>query len=78
MILLLITTFVIAVEIEGVITSNVTIFDNMLVYAWNVSEHSSPNITSQSFSSIDSIETKKVRVGDIDIAYKIFGSGKNL
>ena len=33
--------------------------------------------TSQSFS-LDNIETKKVRVGDIDIAYKIFGKGKPL
>ena len=32
---------------------------------------------SQSFS-LDNIETKKVRVGDIDIAYKIFGKGKPL
>ena len=31
----------------------------------------------QSFS-LDNIETKKVRVGDIDIAYKIFGKGKPL
>ena len=35
-------------------------------------------ITSQSFSFFDNIETKKVRVGDIDIAYKIFGKGKPL
>jgi hypothetical protein len=35
-------------------------------------------ITSQSFSFFDDIETKKVRVGDIDIAYKIFGEGKPL
>jgi pimeloyl-ACP methyl ester carboxylesterase len=37
----------------------------------------STSITSQSFS-LDNIETKKVRVGDIDIAYKIFGKGKPL
>jgi pimeloyl-ACP methyl ester carboxylesterase len=29
-------------------------------------------------SFLDNIETKKVRVGDIDIAYKIFGKGEPL
>ncbi|HET7285419.1 MAG TPA: alpha/beta hydrolase, partial [Nitrososphaeraceae archaeon] len=28
--------------------------------------------------SLDNIQTKKVRAGDIDIAYKIFGKGKPL
>jgi pimeloyl-ACP methyl ester carboxylesterase len=39
--------------------------------------NSSISTKSQSFS-LDNIETKKVRVGDIDIAYKIFGKGKPL
>jgi pimeloyl-ACP methyl ester carboxylesterase len=39
--------------------------------------NSSITTISQSFS-LDNIETKKVRVGDIDIAYKIFGKGKPL
>jgi hypothetical protein len=49
----------------------------MRAYAAPSSTNASTNITSQSFS-VDNIETKKVRVGDIDIAYKIFGKGKPL
>jgi pimeloyl-ACP methyl ester carboxylesterase len=39
--------------------------------------NSSITTITESFS-LDNIETKKVRVGDIDIAYKIFGKGKPL
>jgi len=39
--------------------------------------NTSTTTASQSFL-LDNIETKKVRVGDIDIAYKIFGKGKPL
>jgi len=34
--------------------------------------------TANASSFLDNIQTKKVRVGDIDIAYKIFGKGKPL
>jgi pimeloyl-ACP methyl ester carboxylesterase len=34
--------------------------------------------TTTNVSFLDNIETKKVRVGDIDIAYKIFGKGELL
>src|SRR5215207_1640988 len=39
--------------------------------------NTSTTTASQSFL-LDNIETKKVRVGDIDIAFKIFGKGKPL
>ncbi|HEX5975884.1 MAG TPA: alpha/beta hydrolase, partial [Nitrososphaeraceae archaeon] len=51
--------------------------NNRLAYAAFSSTNLSASITSQSFS-LDNIETKKVRVGDIDISYKIFGKGKPL
>jgi hypothetical protein len=35
-------------------------------------------ISSLPSSFLDNIQTKKLRVGDIDIAYKIFGKGKPL
>ena len=61
-------------EAVGSITS---MTNNILAYAAVEPINSSTSITSQSFS-LDKIETKKVRVGDIDIAYKIFGKGKPL
>ncbi|MBD0360344.1 MAG: alpha/beta hydrolase, partial [Nitrososphaeraceae archaeon] len=39
---------------------------------------SSTTTASEPFSFFDNLETKKVRVYDIDIAYKIFGKGKPL
>jgi pimeloyl-ACP methyl ester carboxylesterase len=44
--------------------------------AYSTSTINSTAITTNAF--LDNIETKKVRVGDIDIAYKIFGKGKPL
>ena len=44
----------------------------------SVSSINSQITTTSQFFSLDNIETKKVRVGDIDIAYKIFGKGKPL
>ncbi|HEX5978861.1 MAG TPA: alpha/beta hydrolase, partial [Nitrososphaeraceae archaeon] len=72
--LLLATMIIVAIQtvIGGLTTPN-----NILAYAVVSSTNSSKDITSQSFS-LDNIETKKVRVGDIDIAYKIFGKGKPL
>ncbi|HEX5977450.1 MAG TPA: alpha/beta hydrolase [Nitrososphaeraceae archaeon] len=75
---LLLPTMVIVVGIEAVISSSlITTINNRLVYAAVSSTNSSTDIASQSFS-LDNIETKKVKVGDIDIAYKIFGKGKPL
>ncbi|HEX7207917.1 MAG TPA: alpha/beta hydrolase, partial [Nitrososphaeraceae archaeon] len=55
----------------GATIGDVTMANNMLAYA-------AVPITNSSTISLDNIETKKVRVGDIDIAYKIFGKGKPL
>jgi pimeloyl-ACP methyl ester carboxylesterase len=75
---LLLATMVIVGGIEAVISSGlITTANNRLIYAAVSPANSSASITSQSFS-LDNIETKKVRVGDIDIAYKIFGKGKPL
>jgi pimeloyl-ACP methyl ester carboxylesterase len=60
-----------------VVAGVTTMSDNMRVHAAFESINSSTSITSQSFS-LEKIDTKKVRVGDIDIAYKIFGKGKPL
>ena len=76
MISLLLATMIIVAAIETVI-GGLTMANNILAYAAVSSTNPSKNITSQSFS-LDNIETKKVRVGDIDIAYKIFGKGKPL
>ena len=75
---ILLPIIVIVVGIEAVISSGlITTADNSLVYAAVSSANSSTNIASQSFP-LDNIETKKVKVGDIDIAYKVFGKGKPL
>jgi pimeloyl-ACP methyl ester carboxylesterase len=63
-------------EVIEIVISNITRND-LLAYAAVSSTNSSINITSPSFS-LDNIETKKVRVGDIAIAYKTFGKGKPL
>jgi hypothetical protein len=44
--------------------------------AYATSTINSTAITTNAF--LDNIETKKIRVGDIDIVYKIFGKGKPL
>jgi hypothetical protein len=76
MISLLLAIMVIVGAIVAVI-GDITTANNMLAYAAVSSTNSSTTITSQSFS-LHNTETKKVRVGDIDIAYKIFGKGKPL
>jgi alpha/beta hydrolase fold len=53
-----------------------SITNNPLAYSYSTSTINSTAITTNAF--LDNIETKKVRVGDIDIAYKIFGKGKPL
>ena len=55
--------------------TNALMTNNRLAYATSTI-NSTTTITNASFQ--DNIETKKVRVGDIDIAYKIFGKGKPL
>src|SRR5215217_7016149 len=53
---------------------SVSITNSPLAYA--TSTINSTVLTTNVF--LDNIETKKVSVGDIDIAYKIFGKGKPL
>src|ERR687898_2059842 len=50
------------------------ITDNHLAYSTSTINSTATATTTNAF--LDNIETKKVRVGDIDIAYKIFGKGK--
>jgi hypothetical protein len=74
-------SFLLAIMVTAVTTEAVgsitSMTNNILAYAAVEPINSSTSITSQSFS-LDKIETKKVRLGDIDIAYKIFGKGKPL
>ena len=60
-----------------VVSGGITTADNRLAYPAVSSTNSSTARPSESFS-LDNIETKKARVGDIDIAYKIFGKGEPL
>ena len=60
--------------IVTMILNGVSITNNSMVYA--TSKMNSTTITTNMF--LNNIETKKIRVGDIDIAYKIFGKGKPL
>jgi hypothetical protein len=53
------------------------ITDNHLVYSTSTI-NSTATTTTTTNAFLDNIETKKVRVGDIDIAYKVFGKGKPL
>jgi pimeloyl-ACP methyl ester carboxylesterase len=70
---LLLATMVILGGLEEVISSGqITTTKNRLVYSALSSTNSSTSF------SLDNTETKKVRVGDIDIAYKILGKGEPL
>ena len=51
--------------------------NNTLAYATSI-KNSTITKENGSLFSLDNIQTKKVRVGDIDIAYKIFGQGEPL
>ena len=55
----------------------VSMTDNTLAYATPI-KNSTIAATTKTSSLLDNMQTKKVRVGDIDIAYKIFGKGKPL
>jgi len=48
------------------------------VLAYITLKNSTMTTSNASSFSLDNIETKEVRVGDIDMAYKIFGKGKPL
>jgi hypothetical protein len=54
----------------------VSMTDNTLAYATPIKNSTIATTTTSSL--LDNMQTKKVRVGDIDIAYKIFGKGKPL
>jgi pimeloyl-ACP methyl ester carboxylesterase len=49
-----------------------------LAYTTPTIKNSTTTATTNASSFLDDIETKKVRIGDIDIAYKIFGKGELL
>jgi len=51
---------------------------SILIDLFAPSAHAQTNSTLDGSSSINSMATKKVKVGDIDVAYKIFGKGKPL
>jgi hypothetical protein len=68
---LLLAIMVIVGAIKAVVSNVTTTANNMWAYAAPSSTNASTSITSQSFS-LENIETKKARVSDIDIAYKIF------
>jgi hypothetical protein len=57
----------------------VSMANNTLAYTTSTIKNSTTTTTTNASSSfLDKIETKKVRVGDIDIAYKIFGKDQPL
>ena len=56
----------------------VSIADNALAYTTSKIKNSITTAITKASSFLDNIETKKVRIGDIDIAYKIFGKGEPL
>jgi hypothetical protein len=51
--------------------------NNTLAYTTSIKNSTMTTANALSFS-LDNIQTKKVRVGDINIAYKIFGQGEPL
>jgi pimeloyl-ACP methyl ester carboxylesterase len=61
--------------ISTVIFANALIANSSLAYA-NSTINSTATTTTNAL--LDNIETKKVKVGDIDIAYKVFGKGKHM
>jgi len=60
------------IGVKEIVISDVTMTAN------NMSAYAAVSSTNSLSFSLDNIGTKKVRVGDIDIAYKIFGKGKPL
>ena len=52
--------------------------NNTLVYTTSTIKNSTMTTANASSFSLNNIQTKKVRVGDIDVAYKIFGQGEPL
>ena len=52
--------------------------NNTLAYTTSTIKNSTMTTANASSFSLNNIQTKKVRVGDIDVAYKIFGQGEPL
>ena len=56
----------------------VSMANNTLAYTTSTIKNSTMTTANESSFSLNNIQTKKVRVGDIDVAYKIFGQGEPL
>ena len=56
----------------------VSMVNNTLAYTTSTIKNSTMTTANASSFSLNNIQTKKVRVGDIDVAYKIFGQGEPL
>jgi len=61
-----------------VVFAFVSMVNNLLAYINSTIKNLTMIPSNASSFSLDNIQTKKVRVGDIDIAYKVFGKGKPL
>ena len=62
-------SLVISISMMIMVFTNASMTGNALAYSMTTINSTTPANT----SFLDNIEMKKVRVGDIDIAYKIFG-----
>jgi hypothetical protein len=67
-------SLVISISMMIMVFTNASMTGNALAYSMTTINSTTPANT----SFLDNIEMKKVRVGDIDIAYKIFGKGEPL
>jgi hypothetical protein len=67
-------SLVISMSMMIMVFTNASMTGNALAYSMTTINSTTPANT----SFLDNIEMKKVRVGDIDIAYKIFGKGEPL
>src|SRR2546422_9692593 len=73
--LIIILSVVIVISSSTMITLNSNFFGTASGISYNRVNQMGSNITN-SIIAIQNIPTKKVHVGDIDIAYKILGKGK--
>jgi pimeloyl-ACP methyl ester carboxylesterase len=74
-------SFIIVVVSLGITTTSINYFDiNTIHYAYGqanqMSSNSDSNNTNTNSINVQNIPAKKVHVGDIDIAYKVFGKGE--
>ena len=67
-------SLVISMSMMIMVFTNASMTGNALAYSMTTINSTTPANT----SFLDNIEMKKVRVGDIDITYKIFGKGEPL